>query len=533
MAEPENVPNWQKISQQKQAHRDSLIPPAWKLKTSDFPRGNNVLDVPLTCGILTEEEIDITSNYDAVDLVKLMKDGKHSVEAVTLAFCKRAAIALQLTNCLTEIMFDMALERARYLDVLRQNNPTALGPLFGLPISLKDAFEIPGFDATIGYVAFANKPAKSPSALVTLLSGLGAVFYCKTNLPQTMMTADSDNNVWGRTLNPHNTSLTAGRSSGGEAALMALRGSIIGIGSDIAGSVRIPSAACGIYGIRPSAGVVPFGGQKMPSAPGLPYITPVVGPMATSARACRYLLECIVKAHPVRYDSQCVNLSWPEGACRRMMDTGRIRISVAQDDGHLTVAPPQRRALQQAVSALQDSGITVIPIQLPEFFLDTTVRAGDPLVPSVVALNLVKESPTATLDDIARFNAIRNEHKEQYLKIWNDLELDAIIMPSAPHTAVPHDKWTSLNYTAIWNYLDNPAAVIPIDTVKPGDIPDTAHKYGADDAAYSALYTGPEAYKDAPTSIQVVGRRQEDVQLSLIVEYFSDIIHAHLNLEQL
>lgn len=143
---------------------------------------------------------------------------------------------------MTEIFFEEAIENARALDRQRKENPNQpLRALEGIPISLKDSFCIVGKDSTIGMTCFVNKPATQDSALVKLLKSLGAILYCKTNVPQSLMTADSDNNVYGRTLNPHNTNLTAGGSTGGEGALIALRGSVLGVGTDIAGSIRIPS----------------------------------------------------------------------------------------------------------------------------------------------------------------------------------------------------------------------------------------------------------------------------------------------------
>lgn len=112
---------------------------------------------------------------------------------------------------MTEILFDSAIARAKELDAQRAANPDSpLPPLWGLPISLKDCYKVPGFDASAGLVLFAEQPATEYSALPKLLLQLGAVFHCKTNVPQTMMTADSDNNVFGRTLNPNNKFLTAG-----------------------------------------------------------------------------------------------------------------------------------------------------------------------------------------------------------------------------------------------------------------------------------------------------------------------------------
>ncbi|PTU19574.1 hypothetical protein P175DRAFT_0510812 [Aspergillus ochraceoroseus IBT 24754] len=477
---------------------------------------NNVLDVPSTCGILTGEEITLTTQYDAVDLIRLMKEGKYSVEAVTVAFCKRAAIALQLVR---------TIERAESLDLERRSKPTsALGPLFGLPISLKDSFEIPGFNSTIGFVAYVNRPATKPSNL-------------------TMMTSDSDNHIWGRTLNPSNTALTAGGSSGGEAALIALRGSVAGIGTDIAGSVRIPAAACGIYAIRTSADVIPLGNKRLPVKVGLPYITPVVGPMCTSARACRYLLECIIKAHPPRYDSQCINLSWPASLPRYPPDHQcTLRIGVAEDDGLLSVTPPQRRALEHSVNALKAVGIDIVPIKLPqigqilqnllsnfamdggEFVRNVLAQTGEPLVPSAAIL-VQKDGTAQTLGELAQSRELRAQHQERYRLLWNATQIDALIMPPASHTAVPHDTWRAITYTALWNYLDNPSAVMPVDRVNGGDVADHGANYGEMDRAYYALYTGPEDYRNAPTAIQVVGRRQEDANLALLVEYLDGVIH--------
>ncbi|KAK4498039.1 hypothetical protein PRZ48_010695 [Zasmidium cellare] len=227
------------IAQGKREQRDSLIPSEWRVKTPSDSQ--NVLQ----SGLLSEKELKITSDHDAVDILERIKTRQYSAEEVTRAFCKRAAIAQQLTNCLTEIFFDEAIERSKKLDEELAGNPDQhLRPLHGLPISIKDSFRVPGVDSTTGLVCWANEPDTEFSSLPKLLLDLGAVLYCKTNVPQTMMTADSDNNVFGRTLNPNNLSLTAGGSSGGEGALIALRGSILGVGTDIAGSIRIPSICC-------------------------------------------------------------------------------------------------------------------------------------------------------------------------------------------------------------------------------------------------------------------------------------------------
>lgn len=213
--------DWQARAEKKRAQCQRLIPGAWKLDPAvtqglaqplEKSRNNLIdLDIARRSGILTEKEIQITESHDVAQLLKALASGELSALEVTVAFCKRAAIAQQLvrlpthlvqpdsrvcsaeadnliqTSCLTEILFAEAQDRARYLDSLREKGQLA-GPLHGLPISLKDSFQIRGSDAVIGFVAYLdNGPAQEDSCLVEVLLKQGAVLYCKTNVPQTLM----------------------------------------------------------------------------------------------------------------------------------------------------------------------------------------------------------------------------------------------------------------------------------------------------------------------------------------------------------
>lgn len=137
------------------------------------------------------------------------------------------------TNCLSETCFDRALATAEKRDEHLERTGQLAGPLHGLPISLKDNFNLKGLDSTVGFSSHIGDPAESDAALAVLLEEAGAVFYVKTNVPTAMMIAESVNNVFGRTVNPLNRNLTSGGSSGGESALIAMKGSPLGIGTDI------------------------------------------------------------------------------------------------------------------------------------------------------------------------------------------------------------------------------------------------------------------------------------------------------------
>jgi amidase len=182
------------------------------------------------------------------------------------------------------------------------------------------------------------------------------------------MTADSDNNLFGRTINPLNRLLTAGGSTGGEGALIAMRGSILGFGTDLAGSIRIPSLCNGIYGFKPSSCLIPFSGQRIPFPPGWEEIGIIAsaGPLATSVRSCSFALETIIKSVPADMCSGTLRFPWNvDMASIRAVDKSRLRIGLVLDDGLSTPTPPMRRALHESVEKLEKAGVQIVPFQLP------------------------------------------------------------------------------------------------------------------------------------------------------------------------
>lgn len=142
MATAPPIADWQALAQSKRDSVFAKIPKDWLLpvsQTSQYTETSSmsVLDVPRTCGILTEKELDITENYDAIDLVEMMAERQFTSTEVVKAFCKRAAVAQQCVSCLTEVMFEEAIARARSCDEFLDREGRVMGPLHGLPISLK------------------------------------------------------------------------------------------------------------------------------------------------------------------------------------------------------------------------------------------------------------------------------------------------------------------------------------------------------------------------------------------------------------
>ena len=129
--------NYKVLAAAKKAQQQQKIPEDWYIPVDSYQDAANVMDVPLSCRLLNQTEAKITSNYDATALLERLKSREWSVEQVTVAFCKRAAIAHQCVNCLTEIFFDEALARAKQCDDYLKKEGKPIGPFHGLPISLK------------------------------------------------------------------------------------------------------------------------------------------------------------------------------------------------------------------------------------------------------------------------------------------------------------------------------------------------------------------------------------------------------------
>ncbi|KAG9200632.1 hypothetical protein G6514_006810 [Epicoccum nigrum] len=541
-----DVSDWRQLALSKRVATFNKIPKGWLLpleQVSQYTETNpiSVLDVPRESGLLTQKELEITELYDATDLVASMTKGDlTSVEVVT-AFCKRAAIAHQTTNCLTEILFDEALARAHECDIYLKEHGQPIGPLHGLPISLKDSFNLKGVQTTIGYVSFiANPPSSINSALVQVLYDSGAVFYVKTNLPQTMMTADSHNNIFGRTLNPHNLTRTAGGSTGGEAALIAMKGSVLGVATDIAGSNRIPALCCGISSIKPSASRLPFAGKVPPGRLGSPgQILPVIGPCGRSVRDYELFLRTVVSARPWKLDPMVLNIPWrtPDAELR----TRKLRFGLIRADPSRPLHPPIARALHTAATSLREAGHSIILLdeKIGDMYADVELTckyflldpantpfqhlkaSGEDPIPS---LNTISGFPnledwTPSLDELWDMNVQRAGILKKYHSLVVGEDLDAILLPGYQAVAPKHDTYGLPIYTALVNLLDYPAGILPLGRAdRAADA-----QFKSEGVVYEPAYD-PEAAEGLPAHIQIMGKPLMDEELLEVMKVVEAVV---------
>ncbi|RDW71681.1 hypothetical protein BP5796_07715 [Coleophoma crateriformis] len=519
--------SWQEIAAKKRAAAFSKIPKEWLLPESYAQKYNaktpvSVLGVPRECGILSAADLDITEKYDAVALAEQVAAGKIKSVDVATAFSKRAAIAQQLTQCLTETFFEEAIERGKWLDEYLAKEGKV------------DSFKYKGYESTIGFVSFIGRPLpEDHSPLLKMLLDLGAILYCKTNIPQTLMTADSDNNIFGQTLNPNKLTLTAGGSSGGEGALVAMRGSILGVGTDIGGSIRIPALCNGTFGFKPSASRVPYGGQASPGRAGSPGVIAAAGPISTTFRDLQFFLENVISEEPWSYDPSSLAVRW-----RSVTPKSSLRIGFFVEDPSFPVSPPVKRTLETAAKKLAAAGHTIIPITpdmkeenkliIDLFGLDNThqsmqniLASGEPMVTSVAGLvSMYTIAQPHTLEGLYDLNVQRAAKSAKWQKIWVENKLDVVLCPPAETTAVVHDTYGNCPYTMLWNLLDYPGVIIPFGFADKNIDLDSLATPGTENI-YSA-----EETDGAPCSVQVTARNLHDEELLAAASVISECLKA-------
>ncbi|KAF2442990.1 acetamidase [Karstenula rhodostoma CBS 690.94] len=533
-SQPQIPARWQLVAWQKKDEQYARIPSNWRIPHDRLPAANatNYLDIPRKCGILSEEELRITEGYDATALAEAIRARKLKSVDVARAFCKRAAVAHQLTNCLTEVFFEDALKRAKELDHHLESGNPPLGPLHGVPVSLKDTFKVKGYDASIGLAALCFRPSHENSVLVDILLNAGAVLYCKTNVPQTLAALDSHNNIFGRTLNPLNTAVTAGGSSGGEAALLGMRGSILGVGTDVGGSIRVPAMCEGLYGAKPSDGRVPYAGQEGGSKPAVAKlgVSASAGPMTHSVRDIELFFKVVSEQKPWELDPDVIPGPWNSLSS---LAGKRLRIGVVRRDGVVEPLPPIIRLMDEVAIKMRRSGIEVVELDITPVFskcqslinalmgveggnsmLDLLESYDEPLSPWIQP-RMRRKEPLA-FEKLRELHAQRVQLQTEALRIWK--RVDAFICPVAPHPVPEIDKYNAASYTSSFVLLDYPAGTVPVRLFEENDNGGDMSRFpvlGSWDKRNRELWSKVDrsVYIGTPLCVQVVAPKLEERRL--------------------
>lgn len=495
--------------------------------------------------LLTEKEFEITDSSASRIVLQIAKGTWSSVD-VFKAFAKRATIAHQLTNCALELFVDEGLERAKYLDEYYAKHGKTVGPLHGLPISLKEQMNYKGKITHGGYVSqIGNIPEKhAPSA--EILERLGAVFYVRTNQPQTLMHLCGNNNFIGWSKCPFNVSLTAGGSSSGEGAITAFGGSPIGIGSDIGGSVRGPAAFSGSVGLRPtthriskSGGVSSAGGQES--------VTPVQGPLARSIDDIEMLMDAYInQGRPWNIDCTTLPIPWRKV---KKPKPEELTVAIAYDDGIVSPTPPIVRGLKHVAEKLKAAGVKVVehkPIRT-QFAYDLVNKmyaadgnykqrhllasSGEPLTKLTKwSLNYGEGSKELGVAENRQMSIDRDLLKQQYTDYLNENKIDMLISPAFGNVAPKPETAYVWSYTTLFNLIDFPTLAFQTGLFQDPKLdkwdPKPAPRSDLESLEHD-LYD-PEQFKNAPIALQLTGRRYFDEEVLAAGKTIVDILKVDL-----
>jgi len=373
------------------------------------------------------------------------------------------------------------------------------GPLHGVPMTIKDSFQTAGMRTTSGAPEHAGFIPKEDAWPVARLREAGAIIFGKTNLPIYAGDLQSYNKVFGTTNNPYDVSRTPGGSSGGSAAALACGFTPLELGSDIGGSIRLPSHMSGVVGHKPSYGIVPSHGQ-IPGPPGTLTLADlaVAGPMARTVQDLKLGLD--IMAGPNRWEKPAWSLNLPPP---RRPTLKQYRVAAWLDDPACRVEPEVRELLESATRTLAAAGVQVDHEARPGFTLEKAADTFFALLQAALAGGV----PLDRLDDYAstvgetpaagtrRLLAMRhrqwlsyNERRLQMRKRWEEFftQWDAILLPVMPCPAIPHDHsepmasrmatvgaeqrpyWDLTDWMAPAGACYLPATVIPVGRMKNG-----------------------------------------------------------------
>ena len=395
---------------------------------------------------------DLTSR-SATQLAAAIAGKEASSREVLDAFLDRIARLDGPINAVVTIDAPRARAEAEAADVAVARGD-ALGPLHGVPMTVKDSLMTAGMRTTSGAPELSEFVPDVDAHAVAAMRRAGAVIFGKTNLPIYAGDFQTFNEVFGTTNNPYDLSRVPGGSSGGSAAALACRFTPIEIGSDIGGSIRLPAHMSGVAGLKPSYGVVPAHGQ-IPGPPGTLTLADlaVIGPMARTIDDLALGLGLM--SGPNRWDAPAWRLDLPPA---RTTDPKQLRIATWLDDERCPVEPEVRTLLEGAATILLGMSAVVDDTARPSFSLTKAADTFEALLIAALAGGYSRDEVDrfatddrdSTVGHAHRLTAMRhrewqsfNERRLQMRLRWEEFfgsGYDVILLPVMPCVAIPHDQ---------------------------------------------------------------------------------------------
>ena len=502
-----------------------------------------------------ETKSSLTS-MTATEMASRIRNKEISATELVNAHIERIEAVNPSLNALVVPLFDEARNAANQADD-DVRNAKDLGPLHGVPVSIKEFFHVRGTPTTAGIQSPTTRPEPDDAPLVKRLRGHGAIVLGKTNVPQFGVSIESENPIYGKTSNPWDTTRSSGGSSGGESALISAGGSPLGLGSDGGGSIRIPSHFTGLCGLKPTTGRLTMNGHWQ--FPAFPSGWSVPGPLARSVDDLELAMQCLVAT-----DGEPSDPTIAPGSIRpsKEVDIAKLRIGFYDSDDFCQPSPAIRRACRDAVKELEVAGADVVEftpaqamdvweLQLAQFYADggrwmkkylgkspvdarikkTLLNASLPTalrraLPAIfdsmgqkTMASVIRRSRNHHLSAFGFQHALVKQHafRTNFLKRLNDSEIDVLICPPFATVAMKHlsiDIVLGIAYTMVFNMLGMPAGVVPFSTVQAGEESDRTK---SKDDFIKALCRTENDSVGMPVGVQVVARHwREDVALAVM-----------------
>ncbi len=408
-------------------------------------------------------------------MAKLICSGEISSAELMAAHLEQIERINPALNAVTDLLADSALRQAKAADVMLASGGLC-GPLHGVPFSIKDSIEVEGRTSTAGTIGRNNAaPALEDATVVQRLRSAGGIPIARTNLPDLLFAFESDNLIFGRSNNPYDLSRTPGGSSGGESALIAACGSPLGLGSDAAGSVRVPAAFCGITSIKPTQGRLPRTGH-VPPASGWVAGLWQIGPMARR-------VEDLLVALQLLAGEDGRDFSAPPVPLIESTRSQQTRIAFFTYNGIARCAPEIEGAIWRCADFLSQTGMPVEECRPPcveqAFELELSLLGADGADAVDSYLQAAGSSQihpllVGFLDRLRPFRANSSELASRWA-LWDEYraamarffeQYDALLCPVYTQPALPHGdslkpgNFEGFSYTMAWNVAGAPAATV-------------------------------------------------------------------------
>lgn len=434
-----------------------------------------------------------------------------SAEEAARAHLDRAITIDGRLNAFVALHRGEALEAARRIDERRARGED-VGPLAGLPLTVKENLDFAGRPATLGIVARKSKLAKRDATIIGALRRAGAVILGQTNVPQLLLSHETRNPVYGVTNNVFSRDHAPGGSSGGEASAIASGMSPAGVGTDIGGSIRVPATWSGIAGFKPTLDRWSNRGSNG-ALPGQEGVRSQAGPMGRGVSDLVLLLRSLDVTAMSSEDPLVAPLPFGDPAA---LDATKLRVGYYVDDGIVTPSAAVGRAVMEAATALRDRGFDVRPFSPPRmreaigyyFGLMSAdggrtawgQLAGTTVEPTLVPLKRMASLPDAvrgtlvralraagearpswvlsnigekSVQELWRLTSAARAYRLEVMEAMLAAQIDVILCPAHATPAVPHTLSAQFvvagSYSMLFNLLQFPAGVVPVTVVRPSE----------------------------------------------------------------